>query len=93
MFGFNNQIVQEDLERIYLSNISWDIFNGKTVLVTGAKCYAWHLYCLFLSVFGKSTSNLTSAHQCSICGSPSICIRVITSIYTTTKQHIPLDEM
>lgn len=36
MFGFSNQIVQEDLERIYLSNISWDIFNGKTVLVTGA---------------------------------------------------------
>ena len=36
MFGFGNQIVQEDLERIYLSNISWDIFNEKTVLVTGA---------------------------------------------------------
>ena len=30
MFGFSNQIVQEDLERIYLSNISWDIFNGRS---------------------------------------------------------------
>lgn len=36
MFGYTNQIVQKDLERIYLSDISWEIFNGKTVLVTGA---------------------------------------------------------
>lgn len=36
MFGYNNDIVQEDLERIYRANISWEVFNGKTILVTGA---------------------------------------------------------
>lgn len=36
MFGYGNKIVLEDLERIYQTNISWNTFNGKTVLVTGA---------------------------------------------------------
>lgn len=36
MFGYNNNIVQEDLERIYKFNVTWKTFQGKTILVTGA---------------------------------------------------------
>lgn len=36
MVDYKNQIVQEDLARICQSNLNWNEFNNKTVLITGA---------------------------------------------------------
>ena len=36
MITYHNQTVQDDLERVFRSNLDWNTFNNKTVLITGA---------------------------------------------------------